>query len=664
MTTGHLGFAAYSTTAGSMGTTPPSTAFSSYTYIANNVTLTGEFGGGTADYQNLQGPDLRQSVMGWGQLQNIDLTNANFATPADMTLSAYGTTLLSVKMPENMKTIPDGFLQGCTLITELVIPNSYTTIGNSAFNNMQGLKKITIGSGVETVGTSCYEKCKSLETVIFVTGSKHIFDNAFSGVTTIKYVTMPEGVVSIGKNAFKQCHGLLAISLPNTLETIDENAFYECNQLTSVTIPASVKSIATGAFGNSPLIQDIYCLGTAAPTCAAGAFGGNTCDGSGGDNSGVYREAKYHAAITTTDGALTTSGKIFGFLHFPSGITETEKEKYTDVTRVYTGADTEEKLNDAGTTYMWPTLSEYTTAYTNATNGFLQDGTTTYETQYAGWHQLTIVGNSVGSSNTYTFTNVKDNTWWTICVPFDMTKIQVSNTFGSYTEVCDFNGVTRNTTDKSITLNFKTDNVTWDGSGTDEASTIIVKAHHPYLIHPSKAPAAESSTIDYTVTGITPEDETDANLEAQKVSVTAVDENAAKLAAFVYTFKGNYTSTFVPIPQYAYFLGWNSTDKKAQFYVEKAANNRTSGGQWKPYTAVITCGAGDDSFNGAAAKVNMTFETEVTGIKTIETVDAKEIINHDRVFNMNGQLVRSGSASLEGLPKGMYIVNGKKYIVR
>jgi hypothetical protein len=35
----------------------------------------------------------------------------------------------------------------------------------------------------------------------------------------------------------------------------------------------------------------------------------------------------------------------------------------------------------------------------------------------------------------------------------------------------------------------------------------------------------------------------------------------------------------------------------------------------------------------------------------------------DGVFNMNGQMVRR-SCSLEGLPKGMYVVNGKKIIIR
>ena len=35
----------------------------------------------------------------------------------------------------------------------------------------------------------------------------------------------------------------------------------------------------------------------------------------------------------------------------------------------------------------------------------------------------------------------------------------------------------------------------------------------------------------------------------------------------------------------------------------------------------------------------------------------------ESVFNMNGQMVRR-SCRLEGLPKGMYVVNGKKIIIR
>ena len=34
------------------------------------------------------------------------------------------------------------------------------------------------------------------------------------------------------------------------------------------------------------------------------------------------------------------------------------------------------------------------------------------------------------------------------------------------------------------------------------------------------------------------------------------------------------------------------------------------------------------------------------------------------VYNINGQIVRNGTDSIEGLPRGLYIVNGKKYMVK
>ena len=48
----------------------------------------------------------------------------------------------------------------------------------------------------------------------------------------------------------------------------------------------------------------------------------------------------------------------------------------------------------------------------------------------------------------------------------------------------------------------------------------------------------------------------------------------------------------------------------------------------------------------------------------MEKSDEVKEINLNVVFNINGQVVRQGTTSVEGLPKGMYIVNGKKYMVK
>lgn len=56
---------------------------------------------------------------------------------------------------------------------------------------------------------------------------------------------------------------------------------------------------------------------------------------------------------------------------------------------------------------------------------------------------------------------------------------------------------------------------------------------------------------------------------------------------------------------------------------------------------------------------------EVRTIDAIQTIDNENAIKKDdTVYNMNGQVVRRNAQSLDGLPKGMYIMNGKKYIVK
>lgn len=56
-------------------------------------------------------------------------------------------------------------------------------------------------------------------------------------------------------------------------------------------------------------------------------------------------------------------------------------------------------------------------------------------------------------------------------------------------------------------------------------------------------------------------------------------------------------------------------------------------------------------------------EDMVTGIDNIVTEESNNEIM-GTVYNLNGQVVRAGATSLEGLPKGIYIVNNKKYIVK
>ena len=112
-----------------------------------------------------------------------------------------------------------------TKITDLIIPNSVTSIGGYAFTGCSGLTSVTIGNSVTSIGDFAFNECRGLTSV-----------------------TIPNSVTSIGSGAFCDCSGLTSVTIPNSVTTIGGYAFRNCSGLTSVTIPNSVTSIGERAF--------------------------------------------------------------------------------------------------------------------------------------------------------------------------------------------------------------------------------------------------------------------------------------------------------------------------------------------------------------------------------------------------------------------------------
>ena len=125
---------------------------------------------------------------------------------------------------------------GEELITDLVIPESVTSIGYSAFYYCSWLASVTIPDSVTSIGGS-----------------------AFFGCSRLTSVTIPDSVTSIGSDAFYGCSGLTSMTIPDSVTSIGDYAFYYCSGLTSVTIPDSVTNIGSEAFsGCSKLARVQY----------------------------------------------------------------------------------------------------------------------------------------------------------------------------------------------------------------------------------------------------------------------------------------------------------------------------------------------------------------------------------------------------------------------
>jgi len=135
-----------------------------------------------------------------------------------------------------------------TEITNLIIPNSVTSIGNYAFYNCSGLTSVTIPNSVTSIGRSAFENCSGLTSVTIPNSVTSIGYRAFCNCSGLTSVTIPNSVTSIGTSAFNGCSGLTSVTIGNSVTSIGNYAFYNCSGLTSVTIGSGVTSIGNYAF--------------------------------------------------------------------------------------------------------------------------------------------------------------------------------------------------------------------------------------------------------------------------------------------------------------------------------------------------------------------------------------------------------------------------------
>ena len=113
----------------------------------------------------------------------------------------------------------------------LVIPDSITTIGQSAFDNMSNITDVVIGSNLSNIPNCCFRDCTSLK--------------------FIQNLSTNNSLTSIGNYAFSNCCNLEGeISLNNKITLIGNHAFNGCSKITSLILNDSITKIGDYAFKN------------------------------------------------------------------------------------------------------------------------------------------------------------------------------------------------------------------------------------------------------------------------------------------------------------------------------------------------------------------------------------------------------------------------------
>ncbi len=189
-----------------------------------------------------------------GKYDSRDNCNAIIETSTNELIKGCKSTLI----PNSVTSIGESAFAYCSGLTSVTIPNSVTSIGESAFAYCSGLTSVTIGNSVTSIGEIAFSRCSGLTSMV-VDKNNGTFDsrdncNAIIETSTNKLVVgckstlIPNSVTTIGKSAFSGCEGLTSVTIPNSVTSIGDWAFEDCSGLTSVTIPNSVTSIGESAF--------------------------------------------------------------------------------------------------------------------------------------------------------------------------------------------------------------------------------------------------------------------------------------------------------------------------------------------------------------------------------------------------------------------------------
>ena len=177
-------------------------------------------------------------------------------------------------------------------LTTVILGDSVTSIGYSAFRHCSSLTSITILGGVTSIGVNAFSGCSSLTSITIPESVTSMGDGAFWNCSTLESINIPEGITTIGSFTFSGCSSLTSITIPSSVTSIGDYAFSYCSSLTSILIPEGVTSIESHAFENCYKLAEVYDL--------TGPNGLNITAGNGGNGRiGLYAvEIKKEEGVT------------------------------------------------------------------------------------------------------------------------------------------------------------------------------------------------------------------------------------------------------------------------------------------------------------------------------------------------------------------------------
>ena len=203
-------------------------------------------------------------------LKNVTIIGGNILYGAFYNCSS----LLSITIPDDIENIGDYAFYGCSSLTSITIPDSVTSINASAFYGCTSLEGVYItdiaawcnirfsytSSNPLRYAGKLYLNNELITELIIPDNVTSIGNYAFYGCTSIESVSIPNSVTRIKMYAFSDCSSLQSVTLGEgiSLYYISGNAFSDCTSLKSLTVQGTITSIHSQAFQNCTSLMNVY----------------------------------------------------------------------------------------------------------------------------------------------------------------------------------------------------------------------------------------------------------------------------------------------------------------------------------------------------------------------------------------------------------------------
>lgn len=527
------------------------------------------------------------------------------------------------------------------------------SIGDYAFCSCKALTTIEIPQSVEYLGEAAFSMCVGLrDGLTFERNSdgtlegniKVIRNYTFNYCINMTDLELPEGIIVIeGQQAgaaMQYMENLINLRLPNTLVAVGPHFLCDAGSLRTVTIPASVRYIDGAAFHGCESLKEVYLMGPASALQAS--YTGSQTATTFEANETLCKNHMTQCVF------ITTQDNIRGYVEDPNGVWQWIADnkggkcqadvRELEVNEKTGGIKTDENGNfvykkDANGNYVNLKYSDGTTVQTKA------DGETVCSQDWG--NALTFL-----SDQKVRFTPGK---WTTVIFPKAYTNAELKSTFGDEVVLAKMTGFAD--PESSVVNGKLIYHLKFEAQQTAKANT-------PYMIKPGR----KAGDSDYDVTLIASNEMKEAYREEMNkdhaLSIQAGDDSHVVMYGWFRRIEKMKQWEF-------YFMNpandkgeWNTN---CQFKRIKDPAKAPAIKAFRCYWRIWLKGEVQDAGADAGAKTGFfTFvdDDQTTGI---EQVDSNVSIEIGSIYDLNG---RKLDLKKEDLPKGLFIIDGKKVMVK